>query len=31
VKEKNEADFMSDNMLNSSVLYQFIFIGEAIR
>jgi uncharacterized protein with HEPN domain len=28
---KTEADFLRDNMLNSSVLYQFIIIGEAIR
>ena len=28
---KNESDFIEDNMLNSSVLYQFIIIGEAIR
>jgi uncharacterized protein with HEPN domain len=27
---KNETDFLSDQMLNSSVLYQFIIIGEAI-
>lgn len=28
---KNEADFLTDQMLKSSVLYQFIIIGEAIR
>jgi len=28
---KTEMDFLRDNMLNSSVLYQFIIIGEAIR
>jgi uncharacterized protein with HEPN domain len=28
---KTEDDFINDNMLNSSVLYQFIIIGEAIR
>ena len=28
---KKESDFITDKMLNSSVLYQFIIIGEAIR
>jgi uncharacterized protein with HEPN domain len=28
---KEESDFIADQMLNSSVLYQFIIIGEAIR
>lgn len=28
---KSESDFLNDPMLNSSVLYQFIVIGEAIR
>lgn len=28
---KNEDEFLQNNMLNSSVLYQFIIIGEAIR
>lgn len=28
---KTEEEFISDPMLNSSVLYQFIIIGEAIR
>jgi uncharacterized protein with HEPN domain len=28
---KTEADFLSDDMLSSSVLYQFIIIGEAIQ
>ena len=28
---KSESDFINDPMLNSSVLYQFIIIGEAIR
>ena len=27
---KTETDFLNDTMLNSSVLYQFIIIGEAI-
>ena len=30
-KGKSEADFFNDQMLSSSVLYQFIIIGEAIR
>ena len=30
-KDKSEEDFIHDSMLNSSVLYQFIIIGEAIR
>ncbi len=30
-KGKSEADFSEDRMLASSVLYQFIIIGEAIR
>jgi len=30
-KEKSEADFSKDQMLSSSVFYQFIIIGEAIR
>jgi uncharacterized protein with HEPN domain len=30
-KGKNETDFSKDRMLSSSVLYQFIIIGEAIR
>jgi uncharacterized protein with HEPN domain len=30
-KGKSEADFLTDQMLSSSVLYQFIIIGEAIR
>jgi uncharacterized protein with HEPN domain len=28
---KSETDFLNDQMLSSSVLYQFIIIGEAIR
>jgi uncharacterized protein with HEPN domain len=28
---KSEADFLDDQMLSSSVLYQFIIIGETIR
>jgi uncharacterized protein with HEPN domain len=28
---KSEIDFIEDKMLSSSVLYQFIIIGEAIR
>jgi len=28
---KSEADFLTDQMLSSSVLYQFMIIGEAIR
>jgi uncharacterized protein with HEPN domain len=28
---KSEADFLDNQMLSSSVLYQFIIIGEAIR
>lgn len=28
---KTENDFLADEMLNSSVLYQFIIIGEAMR
>jgi uncharacterized protein with HEPN domain len=28
---KSESDFINDQMLSSSVLYQFIIIGEAIR
>lgn len=30
-REKSEEDFIQDEMLHSSVLYQFIIIGEAIR
>jgi uncharacterized protein with HEPN domain len=30
-KGKSEDDFVEDKMLSSSVLYQFIIIGEAIR
>jgi len=30
-KGKSEIDFIEDKMLSSSVLYQFIIIGEAIR
>jgi uncharacterized protein with HEPN domain len=30
-KGRSEADFLNDSMLSSSVLYQFIVIGEAIR
>ena len=30
-ENKTENDFLNDEMLNSSVLYQFIIIGEAIR
>jgi uncharacterized protein with HEPN domain len=30
-RERSEADFLNDQMLSSSVLYQFIIIGEAIR
>jgi uncharacterized protein with HEPN domain len=29
-KDKNEFDFINDQMLHSSVLYQFIIIGEAV-
>ncbi len=29
--EKQEADFLSDKMLNNAVLYEFLIIGEAIR
>ena len=28
---KSEAEFLSDKMLNSGVLYQFLIIGEAIQ
>lgn len=28
---KSQTDFLHDHMLNSSVLYQFIIIGETIR
>lgn len=28
---KSESDFLDDQMLSSSILYQFIIIGEAIR
>lgn len=28
---RTESEFLNDEMLNSSVLYQFIIIGEAIR
>ncbi len=30
-KGKNERNFLTDPMLNSSILYQFIIIGEAIQ
>lgn len=30
-KGKEESDFLDDPMLSSSVLYQFLVIGEAIR
>ncbi|HNQ83038.1 MAG TPA: DUF86 domain-containing protein [Bacteroidales bacterium] len=30
-RNKSEDDFIKDEMLNSSVLYQFIIIGETIR
>jgi uncharacterized protein with HEPN domain len=30
-KERDEASFLNDPMLSSSVLYQFIIIGEAVR
>lgn len=30
-KDKGEEDFVNDKKLNSSVLYQFIVIGEAVR
>ena len=30
-KNKTEAEFLSDDVINSSVLYQFIIIGEAYQ
>lgn len=30
-KGKSEADFLTDSMISSSILYQFIIIGEAIQ
>ena len=30
-KNKTEVEFLSDDVINSSVLYQFIIIGEAYQ